>query len=161
MILTIRPATDADASFMAPRLRPEDAREISTASGMDCKSILSLSVASARESYSIRLTDETGGIDREPSVLFGIADDTGRPGFGVMWLVATPRVQRAPFSVLREAAHWLDAWCQRYPQGIHNIVDTRNATHIRWMRGLGFRVSDQTIDINGSRFKYAWRGPQE
>jgi hypothetical protein len=160
MILTVRPATRDVASTMAPRLRPEDAREVETASGMDCTTVLPLSVSAARESYTIHL-ETAGRIDRDPSVLFGIADDTSRPGFGVMWLVATPEIVRAPISILREARYWIDAWAHQYPQGIHNIVDTRNDRHLRWLQALGFTLSDQTIDINGFPFRYAWRDHME
>jgi hypothetical protein len=160
VIITIRPASRADAEGMAPRLRPEDAREIETASGMTSSMVLPLSVSIARESYTMRFSNG-GSIDRDPSVLFGVADDTARPGYGIMWLVATPEVSRAPLSVLRECRHWLDAWCRSYEHGVHNVVDIRNDTHIRWLQVLGCRLSDQTIDINGFPFRYAWKAPQE
>jgi hypothetical protein len=122
--------------------------------------VLPLSVAVARESYTMRF-ERAGRIDRDPSVLFGVADDTSRPGYGIMWLVATPEVSRAPLSVLRECKYWLDAWCRSYPNGVHNIVDIRNDTHIRWLQALGCQVSTQTIDINGFPFRYAWKTQQE
>jgi hypothetical protein len=146
---------------MAPALRPEDAREIETASGMPPSEVLPLSVSISRESYTIRFHDNHQRIDAQPTVLFGVTDDPHREGMGVMWLVATPAVTRASISVLREARHWIDAWCSRYPQGLHNIVDTRNDHHIRWLASLGFDIPTTTIDIKGVPFVHARRAPKE
>lgn len=160
MIITVRPATPDDVKSIARRLRLEDAREIETVSGEACDTALPPLALASRESYTMRF-NKGRAIDRDPSVLFGIRDDSCRPGYGVMWLVATPEVKRAPISLLRECQHWLDAWCRHYPQGVHNLVDTRNDTHIRWLQVLGCVLSDQTIDINGVPFRYAWAAPKE
>lgn len=145
---------------MAPRLREEDRQEIETASGECAEEVLPRSVLLSRDSYTIRL-HRRHRIDRDPAVLFGVMDDHHRPGMGIMWMVATPDVMRAKLSVLREAGYWLDAWCRRYSGGLHNIVDTRNDTHLRWLAYLGFHFAATTHDINGVAFRYAWRPPKE
>lgn len=156
MILTIRPATLADTEWVSKHLRDEDRREVETASGRSAQDVVLESFRLSAECYTIRLQDTSGRIDENPAVIFGVSKDPSRPGVGVMWLLGTPAMRRGALSIMREAPKWLDHFNRRYPNGIHNVVDTRNDLHIRWLMLTGFHFGI-TIDIQGVPFVHVMR----
>jgi hypothetical protein len=157
MVLTIRPATDDDAQWLADHLRVEDHREIETASGRSPQEIVPLSVSVSRESYTIWLTDDNGTVSARPCAIFGVGDDPNEPQWGVMWFLGTPEIRKAPLSIIREAVKWLNHFNKKYPCGIHNIVDSRNDLHLRWLMLTGFTFSDHLYTIQGVPFVHAER----
>lgn len=160
MILTIRPALREEAEWISQHLRDEDIQEVETAAGRSVTEIVPMSLALSRECYTIRLTDEHGRIEEHPAVLFGVSDDPSRDGMGIMWMLATNGIRRASLSVIREAPKWLDHFNHLYPNGIHNIVDSRNSLHIRWLLLTGFTFEDAVL-INGTPFVHALRVTKE
>jgi hypothetical protein len=137
--------------WLAPRLRPEDKREIETVSGRDSSESLSLSVSTSLDSYTFRFPGE-----RKPFAIFGVAHDDKNAGYGAVWFLATPDVARARVAVLREVPFWLNSWSRWYPHGLHNIVDSRNTLHLRWLEALDFQLGPVTL-VNGVPFIYAIR----
>jgi hypothetical protein len=146
VILVIRPASREEAVWLSSRLRPEDQREIETARGLPAEQVLQDAWARSREVYSIRF--EEGG---DPIALFGLADDTTRPGLGVPWFLATNAIARGRRAVLDYARMKLSAWSQRYPAGLHNLVDARNTLHLRWLVAAGCTLG-QTVIVNKHPF---------
>ncbi len=149
MTLTIRPASREEAIWFSSRLRSEDRREIETASGQGPETILPLSFDLSDECYTIRI-DPHG----DPVAIYGMVPDTSheqKEGIGVIWLLATPEVRRASLALLREVPHWLNAWALKYPNGIHNIVDSRNQLHVRWLKLMGFQITHE-IELRGVTF---------
>jgi hypothetical protein len=72
------------------------------------------------------------------------------------WLAASPElVQEAPMEFCRRIIRegWIEDSAKGFPV-LANIVDGRNAVHIRWLKWAGFNFSNNTININGVRF---WR----
>lgn len=160
MILTIRPATKEDAEYLGVNLRPDDKREVETSTGQPADKVVPLSLSLSSECYTIRLTDSNGKIENAPAVIFGVADHTNVPDLGIVWLLATPKIHRAPISILREAAPWLDHFNKRYPAGITNIVDVRNDLHMRWLAILGFEFGN-VMRVNGHDFMHTMRFNRE
>lgn len=156
MILTIRPATLAEAEWMGAHLREEDRREVETATGQRAEDVLPASFHLSSEVYTIRLAGDGGKPEDDPTVIFGVGDDPSAPSVGVVWLLATSNIRRAPLAIIHEAHHWLDHFNKRYPIAIHNVVDMRNALHIRWLTRTGFDLGD-TMQINGQQFIHAIR----
>lgn len=157
MILTVRPASPAEASWFASHLREEDEREVTTATGRTTQVVLLDSLRLSRgKCYTVRRTVD-GKIAEHPCAIFGVVDDPNTPGAGIVWLLATPDVRHCAISLLREASVWITHWTTQYPSGLHNIVDTRNALHIRWLKLLGFRRVGPTLTINGQTFKHMVR----
>jgi len=128
--LVILPAKLEEVLWISSRLRPEDQNEVETATGKPVKDVLLKAFSLSRsECYTLRFNHE-----REPVAIFGVAEqDT----IGVPWFLATPDVTRGALSILREAPRWLDKWLLRYPSGLVNIVDSRNALHLRWIEAIG------------------------
>lgn len=140
MNLTVRPATQADIEYMARHLRPEDAREVETATGESPEKVLP---RFAGECYTARRAPND-----PPCVIFGCDSD------GVIWMLATPEVKRCPISVLREARYWIDHWSRKYGR-VHNYVDTRNALHLRWLQYLGAYFGTHVL-VRGVPFREFW-----
>lgn len=157
MILTIRPARQEDAEFISRNLRADDAREVETASGLPAEVVVPLSLAHSREAYVIHLQSREGGIEKDPCALFGVSDDKRMEGLGVMWLVGTSAMRRGALSIIREAPHWLDHFNRLYPNGLHNIVDSRNDLHVRWLQLTGFVFGDVQPILQDVPFLHAMR----
>ena len=157
MILTFRPGTLADAEWIGQHLREEDKREVETASGLPATTVVPMSFTMSRECYTFRLATPRGTVEDNPCAIFGVSDDPKRPDMGIVWLLGTPEIRRSALSFMREAPKWIDHFLTRYPEGIHNVVDTRNDLHIRWLLLTGFIVGDEPLMVNGVPFVHAVR----
>lgn len=156
MILTIRPATLAEAEWMGRHLRLEDEREVETGTGMAADIAVPQAYCCSTDCYTIRLTDRAGKIEEHPTVIFGITDDPNDSELGIIWLLATDNLRRGSISVLREAGFWINHFCRSYANGVHNIVDTRNDLHVRWLKLMGFTFGSE-VSIRGVPFVHFWR----
>lgn len=154
MILTVRPATLTDASRIGETLRAEDRMECETMTGMAAQAAVLSSFQTSKRCYTIRRPDATGRIEKDPCVIFGVLDDPQTEGVGVMWMLCSDRISGAALSILREMRFWIAGCIGLYPKGIHNLVDKRNDTHLRWLQVLGFTLH-QEVEVNGQPFVHA------
>lgn len=92
----------------------------------------------------------------EPIAVYGVADDPNDSSMGIVWLLATPRMSSISRPFLRIAPRLLDHLTANYTRGLHNIVDARNALHLRWLQKTGFVLGDCT-QRNGYKFIHAVR----
>jgi hypothetical protein len=90
--------------------------------------------------------------------IFGVAPSPYE-GYGAVWLVATNAVQRHRLALLAECRAWRDDWATKYSRGLHNLVDSRNGTHLKWLKTLGFTFG-HTADVNGAPFIYTVYTPE-
>ena len=149
MIPIVRPVTLDEVIWISSRLRPEDAAEVLAASGEKPEDILPITTMECREAYTMRW--EVGG---DPVVIFGVGDDYLLKDWGVVWLLATVDINKGIKAFAREVPHWLNGWMtRRYPAGLHNLVDTRNKSHLRWLRRMNFQLGE-TIEQNGVDFQH-------
>lgn len=139
MNLIVRPATLQEAEALGPRLRPEDKQEVETATGMTAGEVVPASLLHSHECYTVRLSPH-----EEPCVIFGMTED------GLVWMLCTDDIRKAPLSILREARAWIDHWMS-YCGYLWNLVDSRNTLHVRWLTLLGFTFGEP-IDVNGFPF---------
>jgi hypothetical protein len=147
----VRPASSSDVRAVANNLRPEDAREVETSSGMASNEAVPLSASISRHCYSVSLDKHS-----DPFAVFGACDDLSIEGLGVVWMVGTPQLSKARVWVMRTAPHILDAFQEKYPEGLHNYVDARNTLHLGWLVRMGFKF-DATKIIRGYKFIHAIR----
>ena len=144
-MIMVRHAKPADATWFATRLRAEDVAEIQAGSGMAPEVVLPLSLESAR----VCLVMQPDGHD--PVAIFGVSDDPINGDLGIVWLLATDAVPKFALGVLQAARMYLRLFLEAYPDGVHNLVDTRNELHRRWCRLLGFSEL-ATMDVRGVPF---------
>lgn len=139
-MITMLPATEADARELAPLLRVEDRAEV-LALGCDPVDGLLQSLTASREAWTWR--DEgriicIGGV--APLSLIGQT--------GVPWLLGSDlvRVHRRAFMIetRRMVARWLGMFAV-----LRNSVDCRYQAAIHWLRWLGFSLSEPFPLANG------------
>lgn len=125
---TIRRAEDDDAIYFAVNLRSADARELHTAHPDKSIEAVLRDAIQKGEAYTLRFGTDS------PCVLFGIVKYTSL--IGIIWMVATPRIDGHALSILREASSWIDSWKAKYGV-LTNYMEVRNTLHLRWLTVLG------------------------
>lgn len=154
-MINFREAQRGEAIWLSSRLRPEDQREIETATGKAPEDSVPLSFDVSTKCYTIRYSNK-GVVDRYPLAIFGVADDPTIPEMGIVWMLATPLIRKVWLALIKVAPQWLDKLSEDYPAGLHNIVDSRNSLHVRWLQKTGFE-SLGVVRVNGKQFIHAAR----
>lgn len=156
MILVL-PAEQWEAEYVGDHLRPEDRREVEASSGTAASVVVPRAFSISSQCYSMRYRNGQH-VDAQPYAIFGVAPDQFNPQLGIVWLLATPNIRKAWLSTLKCSSTLLDLMSQRYPAGLHNLVDMRNTLHMRWLKLTGFTLG-KVIPLNGQRFIHAHRLP--
>lgn len=104
---------------------------------------------------------QTALLDGEPIAMFGVSPVSLLLGRGVPWMVGSSLLDTMPLrrALLREAVGVLRGWQKRY-RLLLNFVDERNVSAQRWLRWLGFTLSDepQPMGADGVLFRmFFWR----
>ena len=154
-MISVTPAVAWEVAWVASHLRFEDAQEVRTVSGREPIEHLPNAVAASTQLYAIRYATPSQ-VDDMPLALFGVGDSPA-PGFGLVWLLATPQVKKAVGPILQAAPHYLNLKSQDYPKGLHNVVDSRNASHLEWCRAVGLTPSFDYILIRDIPFHTIYR----
>jgi ribosomal protein S18 acetylase RimI-like enzyme len=130
--IEIRPAVEADAELLAPRLRIQDRDEIYAVTGLEPLAVLRDGVTNSDPCFAVM--DAHGLL----LALFGaIPNERGR---GKVWLLGAPELMRRRFAVARLSREWLGVLHSRYAT-LWNYVDERNQAHIRWLKWCGFEFT--------------------
>jgi hypothetical protein len=139
--MDLRPATEADALYIADNLRQADLLEVTAASGAHPVDSL---LQGVRLGPSLVWLDDAG----RPCVLFGAVplDEITAS----IWLVGTQGMDAHKRHLLRHARPWVDAFNMAWPLLV-NSADVRNALHLRFIKWCGFTFINQR-SVNGLRF---------
>jgi hypothetical protein len=132
-MLHVRPARPEDARDLAPRLRPADVREIRALRGEEPSRVLEEGLAWSTACFAAE--DDAGLL----VALFGAGPDGGQDAAGLIWLLASPELERNGRDFLRQCRHWVDRLHEHCPR-LGNVVDARNDVHLRWLAWCGFTV---------------------
>jgi hypothetical protein len=135
----VGPARLRTVSYIGANLRPEDRRELETVAPDHTAEAELLRAVTASEEVWV------ASVGTEPIAVFGI----GRAG--VIWMVGTAGISKAPIQVFRTAQGFVRCWLRQYGH-LHNAADCRNTLHLRWLKLLGFTFDD-VIQINGQPFQ--------
>jgi len=126
----VRTANGSDVFELAPKLRPDDALEILSASGHDPLSGLALSFANAKRCWSVLIGDEVVAI-------FGVGHVKNQPKVGRVWFLASEEIYKISRQFLMESKKWVMEMMVGHDE-LQNYVSARNETSIRWLKWLGF-----------------------
>ncbi len=130
-------------------LRESDAVEVERACGLEPTWALLKSFDASQPLCFTILADDT------PCAMFGAAPD-GDGGASV-WFLATPSVHTIrPFTFLRHSREWVE-WMSSLYYPLYNHVDAENTASIEWLKGCGFTLAADPIDLNGFPFYNFWR----
>lgn len=138
--VSIRAGKVADAIALAPRLRPEDALEVSLATGEDVeKSLLD----------SVRLSDEcfAGVLGGQVIALGGV---TFIKGWGIPWLVASPEALKFPITLVDAGRAAVARW-EKSCDVLFNYTHVDNVTHHKWLKHIGFTVVSEAVPYGASQ----------
>jgi len=119
-----------DVYFLAPRLRQADYDECLAATGREPLGVLLDGLKLGDQTYT--MVAPTG----VPVGMLGVAKSI-IPDAGVIWLCATPDIEKYQMTFLRHSKAVLKHLQQDY-LALHNCVDARNDLHIKWLKWMGF-----------------------
>lgn len=71
------------------------------------------------------------------------------------WAVFTNAIEQAPLAFMRDCRRWIS----RYDVPMVNVVDERNKQAQKWLKVLGFKLSEPfPFGINNEPFRAYWTG---
>lgn len=129
-MLTVRPSTPEDVTYLLPNLRKEDLQEIEASGWRTAELALSDGLKDSTPCLSIVTPAD------EAIAMFGVVP-SGQPELGYVWLLGSDEIKNHKTQFLRESRKWLDFFHQQFPV-LANCVDARNTVHIAWLRWCGF-----------------------
>ena len=142
-LLHVRPAVTTDIYDISPRLRTADLSEIEAASGLPPEVAILPGLGPDSRCIAIEYDHQVCG-------LFGVVGRRGPPG--IVWMVATPELERNRFQFLRSCRSWIDRLRRPHPF-LFNIVDSRNTLHLRWLEWAGAEFTGGSEIRRGVLFK--------
>ena len=125
-------------------MRQADRDEVFAASGKSPAEALAYSLRKSAMAH-------TALIDGRPEVMFGVGDLNVLAGVGAPWLLGTDEVEKHAVAFLRGSVEWKLKLLARYSV-LRNFVDDRNTASIRWLKWLGFTLSDP-VEVRGYVFR--------
>lgn len=115
-------------------MRQADRDEIQAASGRSPAQALAFSLRKSSLAY-------TALVDGVPEVMFGVGDLNVLARTGAPWLLGTDAVTTHYVAFLRGSVNWREQLLRRY-RVLMNAVDDRNTVSKRWLKWLGFTLSE-------------------
>jgi len=141
--LVIRAGRVADALSLAPRLRPEDATELTLARGPDVERTLLDSILFSSECYTAEEDGKVIAIGGFGSVT------TNGSCVGIPWMVGSPECLKYPKKLveygLASVARW-ESMCDV----MSNVTHKDNVVHHRWLRRIGFSFLPNEVPVGDS-----------
>jgi hypothetical protein len=136
----VRPSTEADCLWLAPRLREADRGECELW-GLDPLHTLRKGME-----YSLQPLTVIGP-SGNPAAIFGVAP--AKPD-ATVWLLGTDELFDFPVRFLRQSKMWLDHINEPIKSiygvsSVGNWVDLRNTKHIEWLRWVGFSQTAKSV----------------
>ncbi len=157
--ISYRPAIAADAALLAADMRAADVDELTAMHGdwADMQALLLDAITHSQPTcWSAFLDGEllmVGGAAPAPACLMSSA------GLGVPWMLATDRMAGRGGALTAAARRYLAQIGTQYSR-LANYVDARHTVSIRWLRRLGFTISERPMPagVYGMPFHSFWKG---
>jgi hypothetical protein len=123
-------AVQSDLYRIADNMRAADRREVKASSGFSPRKALLVSFYRSDKCYTVLLNEK-------PIAMFGVTQ-SDHPDAAVVWLLATPDLEKVWVRFLRESRRWMDELQAGY-KAIYNFIDCRNTKSIRWLEAHGWK----------------------
>ena len=130
---TVRQAQLTDAIHLAKDLKPLDKLEIKYShDDTPLDALLSCFDQQNAENYTI--------VDHNNVIygMFGVNSDPDLEGYGVIWLLSSPKLQKFPVSFYKESIKWIKKLHKNYDH-IYNFVYEKNWQSLKWLQLCGFK----------------------
>lgn len=131
------PGNDEHVQNVTGRLRKADCEEVLAATGRDPDEMLRVCWNNSLYRWAIIW-------DREAIGLFGVHPFSLTGFNAVPWMLGTDRMEEIKLSIVRHSKSLLDQVLTLYPI-LSNWVDVRNEMSIKWLKWLGFTLSDEPM----------------
>lgn len=139
-MLTYCPCTIDDAMYIADTLREADQDEITTLTQLPPYAVAIESFFNTQDTCQAVLADEN------PVAMYGVA--TG----GWVWMLVSKDIEPYRLEFARYCRPVVEKLNEQHPH-LHNIADSRNSLHLRWLEWCGFTIDyEGYIPINGVPF---------
>jgi len=132
-LYTVRQAEITDAVSLAKDLKPIDKLEIKY-SHDDTPIDALLSCFSQKDADNYSIVSPNGTIYG----MFGVNADPELEGYGVVWLLASSKLQRFPISFFKDSVEWIKKLHKNYDH-IYNFVYEKNWQSLKWLQLCGFK----------------------
>lgn len=144
--MAVRRSVEDDIVEIAPRMRRQDVEELWASSRHTPVEALVSALLSSDYTF-------TGVIDGRPEMMFGLSVISHVTGHGSPWLLGTDEILNHRRDFMRASAQWRDMFLDRTPI-LTNCVDDRNELSKRWLRWLGFELTDPVpMGYDGVKFR--------
>jgi hypothetical protein len=140
-VITIREVRGEDILHVADHLSIADQLEVDTVATnnptpLSTFDAIKWGVNASEEAFAV--CPILDGQEAAAVALFGLVPDTERsPQMAVVWMVTCDMLMTTSRDILRQAPEWTQDWLKKYPMGLHNLVDSRNTRHIKWLKKMG------------------------
>lgn len=148
-LVEIRDATEADADFIARRVRKADFDEIVASSGKH-------PYYAMIQGLSHSTSAKTATFNGEPACMWGVAPGGMILQVGVPWMVGTDLLDQHAKAFLRRCRKPVMSLLDGYAI-LMNYVDARNVRAVEWLAFCGFTVDDaEPFGLSGQPFHKFW-----
>jgi hypothetical protein len=130
----IRPTEPGDAAILAAHLRASDLAECQAYGPHDIAAGIEASVNRSMLCWS-------GFVDGELAAILGVAPINMLTGIGSPWMLGTPVLDRHQRVLVRSTPEYIARMLKAFPHLV-NFVHAQNTTSVRWLRRLGFSLSE-------------------
>lgn len=131
-----------DVKELTPNLRQADINEVTALGSEPYKSLLKGFIFSDK-CFSAKLQNKTIG-------MFGVSSYNMPKGFGVIWFLGSDECTKHPVTFVKQGIKYINKYLLKYDI-LLNIVDSRNTSHIKWLKAIGMTVTNPT-NINNIKF---------
>lgn len=125
-------ATEEHGLELARNLRLADAREMWAASRTTPHRGIMKSMKESDECWA-------GLADGRVVCLFGVVPLSFIGSYGVIWMLATPELEKHARAFLRRNRSYIQHVQSQYIM-VFNLVDARNTEAVKWLKWLGFEI---------------------
>ncbi|ARO29951.1 hypothetical protein NXC14_CH02002 [Rhizobium sp. NXC14] len=139
-MLETRRSLPEDVTYLAPRLREADLRELQAAGSAGAEQSLQDGLRLSKDCITIINEDD------KPVAMFGVCPSS-EIDVGYVWLLGSDEIKQNKTRFLRHSKRWLETLHQDFPV-LTNFVDQRNTVHLLWLRWLGFKFL-RTVNAMG------------
>lgn len=143
--VTLRLAKLEDVAELSTQLRQDDINELKALGYEPLEGLLKSFIGST--------VCKSVFIDGVLSAMFGIQKIS--KGWGVIWMLGSDRLFLVPMSMIKVSKRVINNFLGEYDV-IFNLIDTRNTSHVKWLKILGFKFGLSQI-INNVEFKQFYK----
>ena len=142
----VRAARESDIEPIAANMRECDVVELRDG-------VMQTPLEALQSSFALSVKSFTITIGDDPVAMAGVGPLGSDPAFGVIWFLATDRMDKECRRDLRVLSpFFVDVLSAGY-EVVGNLVDCRNTMSIKWLRKMGFvRIKDVVNTENGLPF---------